>query len=155
MKKLSSREKIYMGIFAVTLVWGVWNFQDTIFGEPEKGKATTSVTPQPALPAAATGNILRAGISADQAYTPPEWNSDPFHRQWRNAQTRGARASSKTGPRSYLRLSAVVIRSDARYAVINGHILQEGQFFEGRRVVRIWPSKVHLHDNGTEVTLEL
>ena len=156
MKNLSSREKLYLGIFAVTLVWGVWNFKDTLFGDSAKVESTPAATPQPVVAEATPAVIQRAGLIPDIAYTPPEWNRDPFHRKWRNAPTKIApRGIIDDEEKSDLKLTAVVIRPDVRYAVINGQILKVGQLIEGRKVMRIENSKVVLVDKGTEVTLKL
>lgn len=155
MKNLSSREKLYLGIFAVTLVWGVWNFKDSLFGESAKDESTPAATPQPVVAEATPADIQRALLVPDFAYTPPEWNRDPFHRKWRNAPTKIMQRVIDDEEIIDLKLTAVVIRPDIRYAVINGQILKVGQFIEGRKVVRIENSKVLLVNKGTEVTLKL
>jgi len=154
-KSLSSREKLYLGIFAVTLVWGVWNFRDTLFGDSAKVESTPAATSPPAAALAPPLNIQVAGFIPDQTYAVPEWDRDPFHRKWRNAPMQSAPTAVDDEERFDLRLTAVVIRPDVRYAVINGKILQVGQFIEGRKVVRIEETKVLLIDRGTEVTLKL
>jgi hypothetical protein len=87
MRPLSRREQIYMGVFVVALLWGLWNFRGS-FGVP-----TASAPARRTVSAAAPAGTPHADGSpaglqpavvrrlAD-AQLPP-WGRDPFHRQWR------------------------------------------------------------------------
>ena len=151
------REKMYVGIFAVTLVWGVWNFRGVFINEEPASTQPGAAAPAAARSAVAVTTpvtVQAAGFSLAHPYVAPRWNADPFHRNWRNA-THIARPGQNEQRQATLRLSAVVIRPNIRYAVINGHILKVGQSYEGHTLIPIDSSAVLMDDNGREVKLEL
>lgn len=162
MKSLSRREQIYLGVFALALLWGIWNFRASLGFGPSTTPAAATQTGAP--PPAATATAPAAGTTASPAvvrkagssgaYSAPDWGSDPMHRRWRSTNTvAAAPARRKTG--SPLRLTAVVVREDARYAIINGRVMRVGDQIEGRRVQSIEPSGVILDEKGIEVRLSL
>ena len=157
MNSLSRREQIYVGIFAVALLWGLWNFRTSLgFGPSSTSAPKAASTTVPAAPQAGTtaspAVVRKAGSSG--VYRAPDWGSDPMHRRWRSTNTVAA-APTRTKTGSPLRLTAVVVREGARYAVINGRVVREGDQIEGRRVIRVEPSQVIIDEKGTEVRLSL
>ena len=149
MKNLTGRERLYLGIFIVALIWGVYNYRHVIFQADTATPATPAATVAATTPEQAVPVVTRAAIVD---YTPPEWLADPFHRDWRHGARPAEVSRAKPVP---LTLSAVVVRDQVRYAVINGRIVREGQMIEGRRVLAIEDSGVLVDDNGVEVTLTL
>jgi hypothetical protein len=158
MRSVSSREKAFALLFLLALAWGAWNYRPWFLGKPQaetlQGSAPESAlalsNPQePPVPlAAASGDTSRALL--------PDWGDDPFNRPWRGAGSApsSVTASSKVRKQA-LWLTAIVVRPDRRYAVINGKIVKEGQEVAGRQVTRIEASRVLVDDNGVEVTLTL
>ena len=151
MNRLSTRERLYLGVFVVALIWGGWNYRHLVFKPPppERSKVVTAsdaATPAPRV------QVVSAVVMAVADYDPPRWDGDPFYRTWRggtgHAETRRAKPIS-------LNLSAIVVRDQSRYAVINGRIVREGQTIAGREVLVIEESLVRLDDHGVEVTLTL
>lgn len=156
MRSLSSRERIYVVVFFLALAWGGWNYRHLF----ESGQAVTpSAQPvaraafEVSVPAGST-NIRPAEAASSGV---PEWGPDPFHRAWRTSNAAAGPPSSAKArkPGASLKLSAIVVRPDSRYAVINGGIVREGAIVAGRRVLRIESSRVVVDENGTEVTLSL
>ena len=52
MKRLSTRERLYLGIFVVALIWGAWNYRHLLFkpSPPEMAKVVNTsdaATPAP------------------------------------------------------------------------------------------------------------
>jgi len=94
---LSRREKIYIGVFVLTLIWGIWNFRGQIGSteapRPQK-PATATQGPSTATPGtrpAPAGSMIRKGtLPVDTTrFVPPPWGTDPFHRTWRGSGALG------------------------------------------------------------------
>ena len=158
MKTLTRREKVYVGVFVVALLWGLWNFRG-YFGGPEKSAqappprpAAAAVMPEAHLPPVSVPATAADAPTPD--HTPPDWGPNPFYRPWRHAPAATA-APTRSGRLAPLRLTAVAIQGDVRYAVINGRVVREGETIEGRRVLRVEESRVLVDEKGVEVTLSL
>ena len=154
MKKLSTRERAYMIVFAVALVWGGWNYRHLFKSDDKAAPGTiapvaaqTAVAPEPVAPIR-----VRAAVARDEAYLAPPWSGDPFQRDWRGVTVATQATKTRSIP---LNLSAIVVRPNVKYAVINGKIVREGQTIAGRTVTRIEETLVLLDDKGVEVTLSL
>jgi hypothetical protein len=155
MKSLSTREKIYVGILILALFWGAWNYRHVFMGPPA---STHGQEPTVSVAAVTVSERIMNSTRFDSgSQRVPDWGPDPFHRSWRGSNATAAPATAAKGrpARAALKLSAVVVRPDGRYAVINGGIVREGGMVAGRRVVKIESSRVVVDDNGTEVTLSL
>jgi hypothetical protein len=160
MKNLSSRERLYIGIFGVALLWGGWNYRHLFTSEDA---APPAPRPQAAVVAQTTPKTvapqrarLVARTDSGAAVQPvPPWSKDPFYRSWRNANRAAASKPRATRPSTPLSVTAIVVRPQARYAVINGKIIREGQSIAGRKVLKIEESGVTVMENGVEVTLNL
>lgn len=154
MKRISSRERSYALIFILALGFGAWNYRH-LFSSASEDSGWASGRGSAAVPAASQGAEqnsaakLAAQVSRDSL---PDWRDDPFNRPWRSAAAVSQPAAFN---RSALRLSAIVVRPNLRYAVINGAIVREGQDVAGRRVTHIEATRVLVDDNGVEVTLSL
>jgi hypothetical protein len=154
-KRLSNREKTYVLVFVVTLIWGGWHYRHLLDekSEPPLSELLTvdsqagTATQKPATTAAG------ATIIRQDPFQAAPWSGDPFHRTWRGVKA-VAKTKQSTNPGA-LHLSSIVVRPDATYAVINGKIVREGEFIAGRTVTRIQKSLVVLDDRGVEVTLRL
>ena len=90
MKRLSTRERLYLGIFVVALIWGAWNYRHLLFkpSPPEMAKVVNTsdaATPAPHV------RVVPATAVAD--FDSPKWDDDPFHRGWRG----GTRRSTSDG----------------------------------------------------------
>jgi len=132
------------------VIWGAWNYRHLVFNPsppetPKVVRASDAATPAPRT------EVVPSMAVAD--YDPPEWDRDPFHRTWRGG-TEHVEKTSRAKPIP-LTLSAIVVRDQNHYAVINGRIVREGQIIAGRKVLTIEESLVLLDDNGVEVTLRL
>jgi len=138
--------------FMVSLAWGAWTYRHVFTTED---RPTQNATP-PAV-VVTTGAPPTTPILSPSEHPAPvqaSWGSDPFNRPWR--LTRAVSVSPGAVVRkSALKLSAIVVRPDKRYAIINGTIVREGDSVAGRRVTRIESSMVYLDDQGVEVTLTL
>ena len=153
MRALSRREQAFGLIFLVSLAWGAWNYRHMFTAGPP-------TTQDAALPVA-VGSPLAP--PSDETPSPVDaaevvgasWGGDPFNRPWRLTRTVTSHAPGVVPNRGALKLSAIVVRPDKRYAIINGTIVREGDEVAGRRVTRIESSKVLLDDQGVEVTLTL
>jgi len=158
MKALSRREKVYVGVFAVALLWGLWNFRGYFGGgnksaqAPPPRPAAAAVVPEAHLPPVSAPATTTDAPAPD--YTAPDWGPNPFYRPWRHVSAATA-APPRSGRLAPLRLTAVAIQGDARYAVINGRVVREGETIEGRRVLRVEESRVLVDEKGVEVTLSL
>lgn len=159
MRSLSPREKIYLAVFAVTFLWGAWNFRDRFAAGPsspnsaKRGAPTTAAGPSPSAPKDTAPVPQRAEVDLVQgAYTAPDWASNPFHRDWRRANTLSANTEEDGVP---LRLSSIVVRQEIRYAVINGRVILEGDKIEGRTVLRVEADQILVEQDGRHVRLKL
>jgi hypothetical protein len=160
MKKLSGRERLYIGIFGVALLWGGWSYRHLL-----AGKDATPAAPRPqaavvavAVPESAAPQRARLVAKTDSTVIVkpvPPWSTDPFTRSWRNANRAAVSKPKAARPKSPLSVTAIVVRPQARYAVINGKIVREGQSIAGRKIVKIEEAGVTVIDNGVEVTLSL
>jgi len=164
-RRLSRRERIHVGILVVALLWGLWTFRGQLgFGPSSKsgptaaaaGIAAATVASATAPPSGRAGPLSRPLSSGKSIanFTAPDWASDPFHRDWRRANA-AAETPAKAKARPPLRLTAIVVRQDVRYAVINGRVVREGDSILGRKVIRVEPSQVVIDEKGTEVRLSL
>lgn len=146
MRAFTRRELAFVIIFAASLVWGGWNYRHLF-----TTRKTDAPPPAAANPAAPTSAPI---VAASAVETQVPWGPDPFNRDWR--LTRTVVTQSGTFVRkAALKLSAIVVRPQKRYAIINGLIVREGDQIAGRRVTRIESAKVLLDDQGVEVTLTL
>jgi hypothetical protein len=159
MKKLSGRERLYIGVFGVALLWGGWNYRHLFTSQDAAPPATR---PQAAVALEARPETVapRARLVAktDSGTTiqpVPPWSADPFHRSWRNTDRAAVSKPKVARPATPLSVTAIVVRPQARYAVINGKIIREGQTIAGRKVLKIEESGVIVMENGVEVTLSL
>jgi hypothetical protein len=164
-RRLSTRERIHLGVFVIALLWGLWTFRGQLgFGPSSRsgptaaaaGVAAATVASATALPSGRAGPLSRPQSSGHSTsnYTAPDWASDPFHRDWRRTNT-VSETPAKAKARPPLRLTAIVVRQDVRYAVINGRVVREGDSILGRTVIRVEPSQVFVLEKGTEVRLSL
>jgi hypothetical protein len=154
-KQLSKREKTYVVIFALALVFGGWNYRHLFLGADEKptAKATPAASPAVSTAAQTKAIAVRPAVARDDDFEAPSWSGDPFQRSWRGAAAVATEVvRAKPLP---LTLSAVVVRPNAKYAIINGKIVREGQRIAGRTVTKIEEAMVVLDDQGVEVTLSL
>jgi hypothetical protein len=155
-KQLSKRERTYAVIFGLALVFGVWNYRHLFFGPDDQAPGDTSPVASQAMlaPEQHASAVVRPAVARDSNFVAPSWSGDPFHRSWQGAMAvaQVTRAQAKPPP---LTLSAIVVRPNARYAVINGKIVREGQRIGGRTVTLIEKARVVLDDQGVEVTLSL
>jgi hypothetical protein len=62
-------------------------------------------------------------------------------------------AAAVAGPR--FMLTAVLISSERRVAIVNGKPYQSGETVDGAEVVRIESSAVHLREHGAEIVVPL
>jgi hypothetical protein len=153
-KKLSQREKIYMGVFAVALVWGIWNFRGLFTGKPDTPQGGNRPAAVAAAPAAVTPTqVTKPPVPAVAPTAPQEWPADPFNRPWRGGTS--PEPSATAAPVIPLQLSAIVVRPGARFAVINGRIVRQGDEVNGRKILRIEEGQVQVDDQGRKVVLSL
>jgi len=154
-KRLSTREKTYVLVFVLALIWGGWNYRhllDNKVEPPLSGLSSVNSRTSVALQGPVTTATNPENVR-DLDFEPAPWSDDPFHRTWRGLSM-VVKAEPGTS-RSALHLSSIVVRPDATYAVINGKSVQEGETVAGRTVTRIGESHVVLDDRGVEVTLSL
>ena len=153
MRAPSRREQVFGLIFLVSLVWGVWNYRHLLTAKDFAAQtASQSATPA-SVAAPAASEVLPASETPETVHA--SWGSDPFNRPWRMTRTVAPVTPGVVVKKGALKLSAIVVRPDKRYAIINGTIVREGDSVAGRRVTRIESSKVLLDDQGVEVTLTL
>jgi hypothetical protein len=62
-------------------------------------------------------------------------------------------AAAVLGPR--FTLTAVLISSERRVAIVNGKPYQSGENVDGAEIVRIESSAVHLREHGAEIVVPL
>ncbi len=65
----------------------------------------------------------------------------------------GAGTAAVAGPR--FMLTAVLISSERRVAIVNGKPYQSGETVDGAEIVRIESSAVHLREHGAEIVVPL
>lgn len=85
------------------------------------------------------------GAHADDLPSP----RDPMQPYARGA----AGAAAVAGPR--FMLTAVLISSERRVAIVNGKPYQSGENVDGAEIVRIESSAVHLREHGAEIVVPL
>jgi hypothetical protein len=160
MKKLSGRERLYIGVFGVALLWGGWNYRHLFSSQTAtptvmrpQAAVAVEARPEAALPPRA--RLVAKTDSGTVVQPVPPWSADPFYRSWRNADRAAVSDPKATRPTTPLSVTAIVVRPQARYAVINGKIIREGQSIAGRKVLKIEESGVTVIENGVEVTLNL
>lgn len=92
MRTLSRREKLFVGIFVVALIWGIWNYREMFFesGKTATPKPVAALTPAtvPPAPAATTTGIIAdtkpaKGPQTSKPVPTYAWDRNPFHRDWR------------------------------------------------------------------------
>lgn len=153
MRAPTRREQVFGLIFVLSLVWGAWNYRHLFTSK-------TTSAPDASQSAASTTAVTTPAVETERRpataeKTPTPWGTDPFNRPWRLTRTVVSNTPGVAVNKGALKLSAIVVRPDKRYAIINGAIVREGDSVAGRRVTRIESSKVLLDDQGVEVTLTL
>lgn len=88
MRALTGRERFFVGVFVVALIWGGWNYRHLF--RSDTPPAAESIQPaRPSAPAAQQQPVAANSAPALHAELPavPAWGPDPFQRPWRHTSS--------------------------------------------------------------------
>ena len=136
------RKQIIYSIFAVAVLWAIFNF-------PHKRKPIESKSPQTSDSALVIAAATPELSTRPRLTLPDQWGRDPFARG-------GGRATSL--PSEVIpsfRVAAISVAGGKAMAVINGKMIGHGDAIQGWRVTAISNAGVVLESNGRKITLTI
>ncbi len=139
-----ARKRIIYVIFIGAIAFGVINLsgrKSTIAPSDSTGN----------LPPALAATAVQPTASAD-SIPEAEWGRDPFVQRRNQQAGRLEDASTENGA---LRLTAVSESGGRMLAVINGHVVGEGESVAGWRVINLTATQALIEGNGRQVTLTI